>query len=147
MPQAACRALAPLGQVKPLSTQFVVLLENRPGALAELTSVLSTAGINIDAILLEGSVDFGYVRLHLSPVRKGEKALRDAGYQYKVGETINLELPNEPGMLTDVTKKLAKAKVNIEMLFGTTASGSGSPELILMVDDAAKARKALGVDK
>lgn len=87
------------------------------------------------------------MRLHLSPVRKAEKAIRDAGYQYKVGETINLELPNEPGQLADVTKKLAKAKVNIEMLFGTTAVGSEQPELILMVDDTPKARKALGLDK
>ena len=130
-----------------MSTQFVVLLENKPGALAELTAVLGAEGINISAILLEGSVDFGYVRLHLSPVRKAEKTIRDAGYQYKVGETINLELPNEPGQLADVTKKLAKAKVNIEMLFGTTAAGSEQPELILMVDDTPKARKALGLDK
>ena len=129
-----------------LSTQFVVLLENRPGALADLASVLAEAEVNIDAILLEGSVDFGYVRLHLSPVRKAEKALKEAGYQYKVGETIELELPNEPGQLAEITKKLAKAKVNIEMLFGTTSS-SESPDLILMVDDAAKARKALGLDK
>lgn len=138
--------MRPFVQVSLLSTQFVVLLENRPGALAELTSVLASEGINIDAILLEGSVDFGYVRLHLAPVRKAEKALRDAGYQYKFGETINLLLPNEPGQLADVTKKLAKAKINIEMLFGTTAAGSESPELILVVDDAPKARKALGLD-
>lgn len=130
-----------------MSRQFVVLLENRPGALAELTAVLASAEVNIDAILIEGSVDFGYVRLHCSPVRKAEAALRDGGYQYKIGETLNLDLPNAPGQLADVTKKLAKAKVNIEMLFGTTAAGSKSPELILMVDDVDKARKALGLDK
>jgi hypothetical protein len=129
-----------------MSTQIVVMLENRPGALAELASVLSTAGVNIEAILLEGSVDFGNVRLHVDAVRKAEKALRDGGYQFKIGETLNLELPNEPGQLEDVCKKLAKAKVNIEMMFGTTA-GVDKPELILMVDDPAKARKALGLEK
>lgn len=129
-----------------MSTQFVVLLENRPGALADLTAVLAGEGVNIDAILLEGAVDFGYVRLHLSPVRKAEKSLKDAGYQFKRGETIRLELSNEPGQLADVTRKLAKARVNVEMLFGTT-SGTESPELILMVDDVAKAKKALGIEK
>lgn len=132
--------------MNPLSSQLVVLLENRPGALAELTEVLAEAEVNIEAILLEGSVDFGNVRLHVNPQRKAEKALRDAGYQYKVGETLNVELPNEPGQLAEITRKLAKAKVNIEMLFGTTA-GNQKPELILMVDDAAKAKKALGLEK
>lgn len=129
-----------------VSTQIVVLLENRPGALAELASILSAEGVNIEALLLEGSVDFGNVRLHVDAVRKAEKALKAAGYQFKIGETINLALPNEPGQLADVCKKLAKAKVNIEMMFGTTA-GTDNPELILMVDDPAKARKALGVEK
>lgn len=130
----------------PLPSQIVVMLENRPGALADLAGVLEDAGVNVEAILLEGSVDFGNVRLHVSAVRKAEKALRDAGYQYKTGETISLALPNEPGRLADVCRKLAKAKVNIEVMFGTTA-GTGKPELILMVDDPDKARKALGLDK
>jgi hypothetical protein len=127
-----------------LSTQIVVLLENRPGALADLASVLSASEINIEAILLEGSVDFGMVRLHVSNTRKAEKALRDAGYQYRTGEAITLKLPNAPGQLEDVARKLAKAKVNIDALFGTT-SGTGTPELVLMVDDEVKARKALGL--
>jgi hypothetical protein len=128
----------------PLSTQIVVLLENRPGALAELAGVLSASEVNIEAILLEGSVDFGMVRLHVSNTRKAEKALKEAGYQYRTGEAITLKLPNQPGQLEEVAKKLAKAKVNIDALFGTT-SGSGSPELVIMVDDEAKARKALGL--
>ena len=142
---AAARRGRLLNAVTPLSTQIVVLLENRPGALAELTSVLSAADVNIEAVLLEGSVDFGMVRLHVANPRKAEKALRDGGYQYRTGEAIVLKLPNSPGQLDDVAKKLAKAKVNIDALFGTTSSGSGTPELVLMVDDVPKAKKALGL--
>ena len=131
---------------RPLSTQYVVFLENRPGALAELTEILAAAGVNVEAILLEGSVDFGNVRIHVSSPRKAEKALKDAGYQYRQGEAITLTLPNEPGQLADVCRKLAKAKVNIDSLFGTTAQ-TGTPQLVLMVDDAAKAKKALGLEK
>ena len=130
-----------------VSTQFVVLLENRPGSLAELAGVLRAHEVNIEAILLEGSVDFGVVRIHAAQPRKAEKALRDAGYQFQRGEAITLPLPNEPGQLEDVCKRLAKAKVNIEALFGTTATGAEDPKLVLMVDDVAKARKALGLDK
>lgn len=127
-----------------MTTQIVVLIENRPGALAEVTSVLRTAEVNIVAILLEGSVDFGMLRLHVDAPRKAQKALKDAGYQFHTGEAILVPLPNEPGKLEEIAKKLAKAKVNIDALFGTTA-GTEEPELVLMVDDAAKARKALGL--
>lgn len=127
-----------------LSTQIVVSLENRPGALADLTHALSSQGVNIEAILLEGSQFFGNVRLHVSAVRKAERALRDAGYQFRVGDAIKMKLPNEPGQLEDVTRRLAKARVNIEAMFGTTA-GVDEPELVIMVDDNAKAKKALGL--
>lgn len=130
-----------------LSAQFVVFIENRPGSLAELTGVLRRADVNVEAILLEGSFDFGNVRLHASNERKAEKALMDAGYQFRVGESITLKLPNEPGQLEEVCKKLADAKINIDALFGTTASGTKSPELILMVDDTKKAREVLGLDE
>ena len=123
-----------------MSTQFVVFLENRPGALAELTEILAATGVNVEAILLEGSVDFGNVRIHVSSPRKAEKALTDAGYQYHKGEAITLLLPNEPGQLADVCRKLAKAKVNIDTLFGTTAQ-TGPHTLVLMVDDAAEAKE------
>ena len=130
-----------------LSTQFVVFLENRPGALAELAEVLAEAEVNIEALLLEGSVDFGNVRLHVSNDRKAEKALKEAGYQYRAAKAITLTIGNEPGALADVAKKLAKSKVNIDALFGTTAPGSDEAEFVLMVNDEAKARKALGLDK
>jgi len=129
-----------------LSTQFVVFLENRPGALAELCEVLAAAGVNVEAILLEGSVDFGNVRLHLSSPRKAEKALKDAGYQYRAGEAITVQIPNEPGQLAEIARKLAKAKVNIDSLFGTTAPEAEQAEFVLLVNDPAKAKKALGLD-
>lgn len=126
-----------------MATQISVLLENRPGALADLCGVLRSANVNIDAVLLEGSVEFGMIRLHARPVRAAEKALKDAGYQYRIGQALTLKLTNEPGQLEDVARRLSKAKVNIESLFGTTASGTDAPELVLMVDDLAKAKKAL----
>lgn len=130
-----------------MSAQIVVFLENRPGALSELCEVLSEAKINIEAMLLEGSVDFGNVRLHLSAPRKAEKALREAGYQFRVAEAIALKLSNEPGALADAAKKLSKAKINIEALFGTTAPGTDEAEFVLMVSDVEKAKKVLGLDK
>lgn len=128
-----------------MSAQIVVFLENRPGALAEVADVLAETGVNIEAILLEGSVDFGNVRLHVSATKKAEKALRDAGFQFRIAEAITVKLSNEPGALADVSKKLAKAKVNIDALFGTTAPGTDRAEFVIMVSDVEKAKKALGL--
>ena len=128
-----------------LSTQFVVFLENRPGALAELAETLAEAEVNINAMLLEGSVDFGNVRIHVDNVRKGEKALKDGGYQYRKAAAIALPISNAPGALADVARKLAKAKINIDALFGTTAPGADHAEFVLMVNDEEKARKVLGL--
>lgn len=130
-----------------MSAQIVVFLENRPGVLAELCEVLSDAEINIEALLLEGSVDFGNIRLHVSAPRKAEKALRDAGYQFRTAEALIIKLSNAPGALADVTKKLSKAKINVDALFGTTAPGTEEAEFVLMVDDVEKARKVLSLDK
>lgn len=130
-----------------MSAQIIVFLENRPGALAELCEVLADAKINIEALLLEGSVDFGNVRLHVSAPRKAEKALREADYQFRTAEALTLHLSNEPGALAEATKKLAKAKINVEALFGTTSPGSSEAEFVLMVADVEKARKTLGLEK
>lgn len=131
----------------PVTTQIVVDIENRPGALAELTEVLAASEVNIEAILLEGSFDFGNVRLHVSSPKKALKALSDAGYQFRSAECLVLQLPNEPGALADATRKLAKAKVNIQALFGTTAPDAEHAEFVLMVSDLDKARKTLGLEK
>lgn len=128
-----------------MSRQLVVFVENRPGALADLTGVLAEAGINIEALLLEGSVDFGAARLHVDSWRKAEKALRDAGFQVQSGEALVVRLRNEPGGLAEVTKKLAKAKINVESVFGTTGR-DGEAEFVFMVDDLERARKTLGMD-
>lgn len=130
-----------------MSAQIVVFLENRPGALSELCEVLGEAGVNIEAMLLEGSLDFGNVRLHVSAPRKAERALREAGYQFRIAEAITLKLSNEPGALGDAAKKLSKAKINIDALFGTTAPGTDEAEFVLMVSDVPKARKVLGLEK
>jgi hypothetical protein len=127
-----------------LSKQLIVFIENKPGALADLASTLAEAGVNIEAILLEGSLDFGAARIHVDQTRKAEKALLDAGFQVAAGDVVVVRVPNEPGALASIAKKLAKAKVNIESIFGT--SGNGECEFVLKVSDTEKARSVLGLN-
>ncbi|MHB8586205.1 MAG: ACT domain-containing protein [Thermoplasmatota archaeon] len=127
-----------------MTKQLVVLIENRPGALSELSSVLGRAGVNITAIMLEGSLEFGTARVHVDNVRAGQDALTEAGFQVTVGDVIVLDLPNKPGELARVCDALSHSKVNIECIFGTT-SKTTSPQIILKVSDSERAKKALGI--
>ncbi len=128
-----------------MSRQLVVFVENRPGSLSEVLEVLAESGVNIEAMLLEGSVDFGALRVHVDNPRKAEKALGDAGFQVQSGEALVIQMKNEPGELLTVTKKLAEAKVNIDALFGTTNKTGEAAEFVIMVNDVEKARQALGL--
>lgn len=126
-----------------MAKQLTVLIENRPGALAELTKTIGKANVNITAIMLEGSLDFGVARIHVDQVQKAVKALEADGFQVQAGEALVLDLENKPGELARLCEKLGKAKINIESIFGTTGR-SDTPTLVLKVDDPRKALEVLG---
>ncbi|HVL49002.1 MAG TPA: ACT domain-containing protein [Candidatus Thermoplasmatota archaeon] len=127
-----------------MSKQLAVLIENRPGALADLTALLAETGVNVDAIMIEGSLDFGTARIHAPNARKIEKVLREHGYQVASGDVLVMRLTNEAGALAKVCKTLAREKINIECMFGTT-NGADEAEFVFKVDDPERARRALGL--
>ncbi|MDX1611743.1 MAG: ACT domain-containing protein, partial [Candidatus Thermoplasmatota archaeon] len=106
-----------------MTTTLTVLMENRPGALSQVTGVLAKAGVNVDALMVEAEHDFGYARLQCHPLHEAQKALEEAGFQVRKGSVLSLKLANEPGTLHDVLSKLAGAGINVEFLFGTAAEG------------------------
>ncbi len=125
-----------------MAQQLTVFIENRPGALAEMTGILAEEGINIESIMVEGEHDFGFARIRAHPLREAERALKDEGFQVRTGEVLTLALPNKPGALHGILERLAGEDVNIENLYGT-ADGDDEPELVLLVDDVGKARETL----
>lgn len=126
-----------------MARQFAVFVENRPGALSEVTGVLAEAGVNIESIMVEGVHDFGFVRITANPGREAEKALAEGGFQYRSTEAIVVRMPNQPGALHDTLVKLAEAGINVGSLFGST--GADEAEIVIDVDDVAKAKAALGI--
>lgn len=127
-----------------MASQLTVFIENRPGALAEITDVLAEADVNITSIMVEGEHDFGFARIRAHPFREAEQALEDEGFQIRTGEVLTLALPNQPGALHGVLEQLAKEEINIENMYGT-ADGGEDPEIVLQVDDSEKAKKVLGL--
>lgn len=127
----------------PLAKQLIVLIENRPGSLSEILTILAENTINVEAVMIEGSVDFGMLRLHVTNAKAAEKVLTEEGFQVTVSEVVNVYIPNEPGTLARIAYELAVAGINIECLFGTT-HGEKEAQMVLKVSDVDRAREIIG---
>ncbi len=127
-----------------MAQQLIVLIENRPGSLSEILTILAHEGINVEAVMIEGSTDFGMLRLQVGNARAAEKVLAEEGFQVSAAEVLNINLPNEPGALAKVAYELSVAGVNIECLFGTT-HGEKEAQMVLAVSDVARAKELLGL--
>ena len=128
-----------------MSTQFVVQLDNRPGALAGLTRALAARGIDLRAVSSGGAGEHGYAVISTSDDAATREVLRAGAYPHVEGETLIVEIEDRPGGLAAVAEKLAVAGVNIRgVLF--VGYAEGKVETAFSVDDLARARKALGLD-
>jgi len=125
----------------PRGTQLSVTMENKPGQLAKIGSALARAKVNIEAISVVDSAEVGVVRLFTSSNAKARTALKKAGMSVVQQPVLVAKLPNEPGALAGVAKKLAAAKVNIDFVYGS-AAGTGEMSTIVMgVSDLDRALK------
>jgi hypothetical protein len=100
-------------------TQISVFLENNAGRLADVTRVLSKAGINLRAISVADTADFGILRLIVDNPAAAEKALSNGGFTTRETSVLAVELADKPGSLADVVDVFGKAGVNIEYLYAT----------------------------
>lgn len=128
-----------------MATILNVALENHPGSMADILEILSRAEVNVDAIEAEAQGDFGTVRLFVNKPKYAAELLRQDGYDVVEAEVTELLLPNTHGELARLARRLADASVNVVSLFGTSAPGARDGRLLLRVNDAAAARKALGI--
>ncbi len=125
------------------ATQFCVNLENKPGMLAKLGAALQRAKVNIQAISVVDNVDCGMVRFVAAPAAKAKAALKRAKMPFCQQTVIAAKLPNLPGELAKASAKLARAKVNIHYVYGSTGVAGQSAMVVFSVDNLAKAATVL----
>ena len=124
--------------------QLSVFLENKPGRLEKMTSVLAESGISLRAMSMAETKDFGVVRMIVDNSYKASTILRDAGYVYSLTPVIIVVIPDEPGSLSKVLKIFADENVNLEYMYaGLGAGRASSAYLIFRVTDTQTAEKAL----
>jgi hypothetical protein len=126
-------------------TQFSLLLENRPGALAEVCSALAAKAVNIEAIMTADVRGWGTVRLvvNSSDMDATRKVLASLRVQFSEEPVLAVHLSDRPGALGRVTRKLAEHNLNIEYVYGSIEKGSPKALLVMAVSDLKKAAQLI----
>ena len=97
--------------------QISVFVENKPGALYALTAVLAQGQIDMRALSLAATQDFGLVRRIVNDLYKTTTLLKDAGYVHSLTPVVGVAIPDVPGGLNRVLQVLTDAKVNVEYMY------------------------------
>lgn len=119
-----------------IAKQLTVQLRNRPGALAELCTELAKRAVNIHAIHGSEARPLGAVRLLVSHLEAARRVLDGLGLSYFEEEVLTTTIPDRPGALGRVTRKLAAAGVNIDYIYGSIGPGAKRALVVLGVPNA-----------
>ena len=118
--------------------QISVFFENKPGRLGEVTKVLADAGINLRAISIADTADFGILRLIVNDNEKAAEALNKAGFTTRVTNVAAVEIEDKPGSLARVMDIFKTANVNIEYLYASLEGKQGKAVVIFKLEDHEK---------
>jgi hypothetical protein len=129
-----------------VETQLSAFLENRAGALGRVAADLAKHGIGIRALTIANLADHAVVRLVVTDAHKALHLLGDRGVLVVTSEVLRIELPDEAHALAQVTRRLARAGVNIDYAYGS-GPDDGRAVYYFHVSDLTKARAALAAPK
>ena len=127
-----------------LTTQLAIFMKNVPGTLHEVLRSIKDADINIEGMMVHDAVDYAVVRLVVDEPTKTIHLLGERGLLVVDSQMISHDMPNEPGQLLALAGKLAKGKINIAYIYGSTPRSGGDPRIFLHTSDNAKVLKMLG---
>ena len=124
--------------------QISVFLENKPGALYGMTGVLAQHKIDMRALSLAETSDFGIARIIVDNVYAAATVLKDAGYVHSLTSVLGVAIPDTPGGLNKVLQVLTNAKVNVEYMYAFLGGkDSEHAYMIFRVADTDAATSAL----
>lgn len=125
-----------------MAKQISVFLENKAGRLSHVTRVLGTAGINIRALSIADTSDFGILRLIVNDPENAYKNLKEAGFTVSETEVISVKVPDTPGGLADVLEQMSGENLNIEYLYAFLGKSENEALIIFKVEDINRAKIA-----
>ena len=123
--------------------QLSIFMENKPGQLVKVTQTLKAADIDIRAMSLADTKDFGIVRMIVSDTDKAQAAMRDAGFMSTITQVMCIAMDDHPGGLSKITELMAEANVNIDYLYACITVIGKDAYIVMHVDDEQKASTVL----
>ena len=128
--------------------QLSVFVENKQGALSKITTLLSDNGINMRAVSIADTQDFGILRVIVDDIDKAIDTLKLNNVIVKANNVIGVELTDKPGALASVLELLTSGGVNVEYMYAFVTPGNrDSAYLVLRARDNQKAEKILSDNK
>ena len=128
--------------------QLSVFIENKPGRLAEITEVLAEAGVDIRAISVADTSDFGILRLIVDKPKEAVEALRAANLTVSLTSVIAVGIDDKPGEFAKAMRVLADGEIGVEYMYAFISRDKGKAYVILRVlesDKAVECLKASGI--
>ena len=123
--------------------QLTVFVENKQGTLVSITKTLSQHNINMSALSIAETQDFGMLRLIVNDTETAEKILAEEGYLIKVNDVVGVKIGDAPGKLSDALAVLDEKKINMDYLYAFMSRTEKHAYVVIRVEDNAAAENAL----
>jgi hypothetical protein len=123
--------------------QISIFLENKSGRLADVTSVLAKSGINIRALSLADTADFGILRLIVNDSEKAKAVLKENNFTVGKNEVVAVEVPDRPGGLAGILGALQGKGINVEYMYAFVQKSGEHAIIIFRFDEIEKAIETL----
>lgn len=123
--------------------QLSIFVENKTGRLHSITQALSENGINMRALSIADTTDFGILRLIVCDAQKAKKVLSDIGVISKITDVLAVMIDDRAGGLTSVLDTVSDTAVSIEYMYAFLAKDTGRAMMVIKTDDDDKAERVL----
>ena len=123
--------------------QITVFVQNKKGTVVSVTDILAKNNINLRALSIAETQDFGILRLIVNDENAAEAALKEHGFLIKTIDVVGVKISDEPGKLTSALDVLDKAGINVEYLYAFMARTEKHAYVVIRVEDNEVAESVL----
>ena len=123
--------------------QISVFVDNKPNQAAGVMRIIKESGVNLRALSLADTADFGIIRFIANDTEKAVEILKEASYAVNVTEVLAISIPDTPGQLSRVLDVLGQDNVNVEYMYSVLGTSDRAVSFVIRVDDNALASEAL----
>ncbi|HWP98542.1 MAG TPA: ACT domain-containing protein [Syntrophomonadaceae bacterium] len=125
-----------------MAKQISIFLENKAGRLSHVTRTLGEANINIRALSIADTSDFGILRIIVNDPDKAYRILKEAGFTVSETEVIAVQVADTPGSLANVLEQMSEENLNIEYMYAFLGTAADDALVIFKVEDISRVQEA-----